>query len=54
MIDSIFAEREVLDHPIAQKVIKRLKHADVFEIERYQEMFNKGNRTFVFKNKTLL
>ena len=35
MIDSIFVEREVLDHPIAQKVIKRLKHADVFEIERY-------------------
>ena len=46
MIDSIFAEREVLDHPIAQKVIRRLKHADVFEIDRYQEMFNRRQQNF--------
>ena len=36
MIDSIFVEREVLDHPVAQKIFKRLKYADIFEIERYQ------------------
>ena len=46
MIDSIFVEREVLDHPIAQKVIRRLKHADVFEIDRYQEMFNRRQQNF--------
>ena len=46
MIDSIFVEREVLDHPVAQKIFKRLKHADIFEIERYQEMFNRRKQNF--------
>tara|TARA_E500000331_G_scaffold97822_1_gene94621 strand:+ start:2053 stop:3045 length:993 start_codon:yes stop_codon:yes gene_type:complete len=46
MIDSIFIERDVLDHPVSQKVINRLKNADVFEIERYQEMFNRRQQNF--------
>ena len=46
MIDSIFVEQEVLDHPVAQKIFKRLKYADIFEIERYQEMFNRRKQNF--------
>ena len=46
MIDSIFVEREVLDHPVAQEIFKRLKHVDIFEIERYQEMFNRRKQNF--------
>ena len=46
MIDSIFIEQDVLDHPVSQKVINRLKNADVFEIERYQEMFNRRHQNF--------
>ena len=46
MIDSIFVEREVLDHPVAEKIFKRLKYADIFEIERYQEMFNRRKQNF--------
>ena len=52
MIDSIFVEREVLDHPVAQEICKRLKHADIFEIERYQEMFNRRKQNFrIQKNR---
>jgi spore photoproduct lyase len=46
MIDSIFIERDVLDHPVSQQVVNRLKNADVFEIERYQEMFNRRQQNF--------
>ena len=55
MIDSIFIERDVLDHPVSQQVINRLKNADVFEIERYQEMFNRRQQNFrIQKQKNLI
>ena len=46
MIDSIFIESEVKDHPNTQNVIKRLRKASIFEIDRYQEMFNKRQQNF--------
>ena len=46
MIDSIFIETEVKDHPNTQNILKRLRKSSIYEIDRYQEMFNKRQQNF--------
>ena len=46
MIDSIFIETEVKDHPNTKNILKRFRKARIFEIDRYQEIFNKRKQNF--------
>ena len=46
MIDSVFVEASVKDHPVTKKVLQRLKNAKTFEIDRHQEMFNRRQQNF--------
>ena len=46
MIDSVFIEASVRDHPVTEKVLKRLKNARTFEIDRHQEIFNRRQQNF--------
>ena len=46
MIDSVFIEAIVKDHPVTKKVLQRLRNARTFEIDRHQEMFNRRQQNF--------
>ncbi len=46
MIDSIFVEASVKEHPVTKKVLQCLKNARTFEIDRHQEIFNRRQQNF--------
>ena len=46
MIETVFVESEIMGHPIAKRVLSCLPKADLFEINRYQELFNKRQQNF--------
>lgn len=46
MVDVVYVEHEVKDHPRTQAILKRLKNANVVEIERYSEIFNPKSQNF--------
>ena len=46
MIETVFVEREIMSHTIAKRVLSCLPKADLFEINRYQELFNKRQQNF--------
>ena len=46
MIETVFVESEIMAHPIAKRVLSCLPKADLFEINRYQELFNKRQQNF--------
>ena len=46
MIDTVYVEREVADHPRSAQVLARLKPRHVIACERYGEVFNRHNQNF--------
>ncbi|NND82788.1 MAG: DNA photolyase [Gammaproteobacteria bacterium] len=46
MVDTIYIEQQVREHPRALAVMQRFKHARVIEIERYSEVFNSHGQNF--------
>lgn len=42
----VYVESALLDHPYTQKVLRRLKRAEVVEIEHYGELFNRRAQNF--------
>ena len=46
MIETVFVESQIMDHPIAERVLSCLPKADLFDINRYQELFNKRQQNF--------
>ena len=46
MIETVFVESEIMGHPIAKRILSCLPKADLFEINRYQELFNKRQQNF--------
>ena len=46
MIETVFVESEIMGHPIAKRVLSCLPKADLFGINRYQELFNKRQQNF--------
>ncbi len=46
MVDIVYVETEVKDHPRTLAILKRLKKATVVEIERYSEVFNPKAQNF--------
>ena len=51
MIETVYVEEKVLDHPITKNVIKSVPKADIIEITRYQEIFNKRYQNFRLQKK---
>ena len=51
MIETIFIEEQVIEHPNSKLILKRLKKANVIEINRYQELFNKRQQNFRLQKK---
>ena len=54
MIETVFVESEIMDHPIAERVLSCLPKADLFDINRYQELFNKQQNFRLQKEKPAL
>ncbi len=46
MVDIVYVEHDVRDHPRTLSILKRLKNANVVEIERYSEVFNPKAQNF--------
>ena len=46
MIDTIYIEEEILDHPRAKEICSRFKRARVLVIKKFTEIFNKKNQSF--------
>ena len=51
MIETVFFEEEVFDHPTSIRVRKALPRADWFPIRSYQELFNKRHQNFRLQKK---
>ena len=51
MIDTIYYEEDIFDHPTAMHVRKALPSADWFPIRNYQELFNKRHQNFRLQKK---
>ncbi len=51
MIDTIYYEEDVFEHPTAKHVRKALPRADWFPIRNYQELFNKRHQSFRLQKK---
>ena len=55
MIDTIYIEREVLDHPRVKSILERFTNAHIIECDRYGEVFNlKGQNFRLQKQKPAL
>ena len=46
MIETVFVESQIIDHPITKRVLSCLPKADFPNINRYQELFNKRQQNF--------
>ena len=46
MIETVFVESQIIDHPITERVLSCLPKADLLNINRYQELFNKRQQNF--------
>jgi spore photoproduct lyase len=46
MIDTLYAERAVLDHPRARRILERFPGAVVVPVDRYGEVFNRNQQSF--------
>ncbi len=46
MVDIVYVEQEVRNHPRTQAILKRLKNATIVSIERYGEVFNPKAQNF--------
>ncbi len=46
MVDIVYVENEVREHPRTLSILKRLKNATVVEIDRYSEVFNPKSQNF--------
>lgn len=46
MVDIVYVEHDVREHPRTVAILKRLKNAKVVEIERYSEVFNPKAQNF--------
>ena len=51
MIDTIYYENEIKDHPRAEKIFSKFYHARKISINRYSDFFNKKNQNFKIQKK---
>ena len=46
MIETIYVEKIIKEHPRTKLILSKLKKAKTIEIDRYGEIFNKRNQNF--------
>ena len=46
MVDTIYAEDEIISTKKAQEIISKFRHAKVISIKRFGEVFNPSNQNF--------
>ena len=46
MVDTIYAEDEIIGTKKAQEIISKFRHAKVTSIKRFGEVFNPSNQNF--------
>ena len=46
MIETIYVEKIIKEHPRTKLILSKLKKAKIIEIDRYGEIFNKRNQNF--------
>ena len=51
MIETIFFEQQIAEHPTTQRIRKALPRASWVPIDRYQELFNKRHQNFKLQKK---
>ncbi len=51
MIETIFFEEQIAEHPTTERIRKALPRASWIPIERYQELFNKRHQNFKLQKK---
>ena len=51
MIETVFIERQVTEHPNTKLILERLPNSNVIEINRHQELFNKRQQNFRLQKK---
>ncbi|MEE2961206.1 MAG: DNA photolyase [Myxococcota bacterium] len=51
MIDTIYIEDEVRNHPRTRSILERYKGADIVSCERYTEIFNRRSQNFRIQKK---
>ena len=54
MVDTIYAEDEIIGTKKAQEIISKFRHAKVTSIKRFGEVFNPSNQISGFRKQTLL
>lgn len=51
LIDTIYTESEIVEHPLSQSILARFPKAQRIEIERYGEVFNRHAQNFRLQKK---
>ena len=51
MIETVFIERDIANYTNTKLILERLPKANVIEIHRYQELFNKRQQNFRLQKK---
>ena len=51
MIETIYIEKNIIDHPRTKSILSKFKKARCIEIDRYSEIFNKRNQNFRTQKK---
>ena len=46
LIDTIFIEKEIVNHSRTQSIKSKFKNSTIIEVDRYQEIFNKRSQNF--------
>ncbi|MDK2805794.1 MAG: hypothetical protein PWR08_382 [Thermoanaerobacterium sp.] len=49
----VYVEKDVIDHPIAKKILNTLKRSVVIEIGRYGDFFNRPRQSYLMQKKSL-
>ena len=51
LIETIFFEQQIAEHPTTQRIRRALPRASWVPIDRYQELFNKRHQNFKLQKK---
>ena len=51
MINQIYIENEIKDHPRVQRILKKFKRKTPIYIDKYASVFNKKNQNFRIQKK---
>ena len=51
MIQNVYLEKEIIDHPRTEYILSKLKKPNILEINKFSEIFNLNNQSFRIQKK---